>query len=238
MRYSKPLQKVKLIRRYKRFLADVEWPDGRIMTVHTANTGGMLGCSEPDSHIWIRDSENPKRKYLYSWEITEVGKGVLVGVNTHLANQLVVEAINDGIVLELLGYSLVRTEVPYGKNSRVDILLEDEAGNLPSCYVEVKNVTARQDDFAIFPDAVTVRGTKHLNELVAMVELGYRAVICFCVQREDVKEFRAAVEIDPTYAATLDCAVAKGVEAIAYQASISPSQIFLQRPIPVVLSSE
>lgn len=235
MKYSKSLQQVKLIRRYKRFLADVAWPDGQVMTVHTANTGGMLGCSEPGSNIWIRDSENPKRKYLYSWEITEATNGALIGVNTHLANQLVVEAINDNIVSELQGYSLVRTEVPYGENSRIDILLEDEKKQLPVCYVEVKNVTARQDDFAIFPDAVTVRGTKHLNELIKMVEQGHRAVMCFCVQREDVKKFRAAVEIDPTYANTLNHAVSKGVQVIAYQASISPDQIFLQRSIPVCL---
>jgi len=231
MKYSKPLQEVTLIRRYKRFLADVRWPDGTEMTVHTANTGSMRGCAEPGCKIWIRDSENPKRKYRYSWEISESLDGALIGVNTGLANQLVAEAIQRGVATELAGYATLRTEVPYGENSRIDILLQDSNTGASDCYVEVKNVTACDGGHAIFPDAVTARGTKHLNELMAMVEQGARGVIFFCIQRDDTERFRAAHEIDPTYAKTLARAVEAGVEALAYQVSISPNEVELIRPV-------
>lgn len=230
MKYSKPLQRVKLIQRYKRFLGDVEWPDGRQMTVHTANTGSMLGCSTPGNHIWIRDSENDKRKYRYSWEISETDDGQLIGVNTILANKLVVEAIEQGNVKELLGYENIRTEVPYGENSRIDILLQ---GDDKTCYVEVKNVTARDGKFAIFPDAVTARGVKHLNELMSMVEAGHRAVMLFCIQRNDIELFRPAAEIDPLYARTLVAALKNGVEILAYSVAISVVEIKLTTAIPV-----
>lgn len=233
MKYSTPLQRVKLIQRYKRFLGDVEWDDGRQMTVHTANTGSMLGCSTPGNHIWIRDSENDKRKYRYSWEISETDSGSLIGVNTHLANKLVVEAIEQGCIMELDGYKIIRTEVPYGENSRIDILLQGDS----DCYVEVKNVTARDGEYAIFPDAVTARGTKHLNELVSMVQSGHRAVIFFCIQRNDIDLFRPAIEVDPLYAQTLAYAVENGVEALAYSVAISPEEIRLTRPITVELAS-
>jgi len=229
MKYTKPLERVKLIRRYKRFLADVELPDGSLMTVHTANTGAMLGCSTPGSYIWIRDSESETRKYRYSWEISEEDKDCLIGVNTTLANKLVVEGIEQGCISQLAAYPQLRTEVPYGENSRIDILLRG-AGD---CYVEVKSVTARDGDFAIFPDAVTARGTKHLNELVNMVQAGHRAVIFFCIQRNDIQYFRPATEIDPLYAETLAHACKNGVEALAYGVDISPSEIVLARQIPV-----
>ncbi|ALP53073.1 hypothetical protein Tel_07840 [Candidatus Tenderia electrophaga] len=233
MHYSKPLLRVKLIRRYKRFLADVVMPDGGEMTVHTANTGSMRGCATPDNYIWIRDSENDKRKYRYSWEISEADDNALIGVNTGLANRLVVEGIEQGVITELAHYPVIRTEVPYGAGSRVDILLQHPDKRVPDCYVEVKNVTARQEDTAIFPDAVTARGTKHLMELVNMVRAGHRAVIFFCVQRSDVNRFRAAHEIDPIYAETLVFAVEHGVEALAYSVNISPWQIDLSQAIPV-----
>ena len=227
MKYSKPLQRVKLIQRYKRFLGDVEWPDGQLMTVHTANTGSMLGCSTPGNHIWIRDSGNDKRKYRYSWEISETDDGQLIGVNTILANKLVVEAIEQGSIKELLDYENIRTEVPYGENSRIDILLQGDK----DCYVEVKNVTARDGKYAIFPDAVTARGTKHLNELVAMVKAGHRAVMLYCIQRNDIEMFRPATEIDPLYAKTLAYAMENGVEVLAYSVEISAEEIYLNRPI-------
>jgi sugar fermentation stimulation protein A len=236
MKYSRPLQRVKLIRRYKRFLADVEWPDGSRMTVHTANTGSMLGCATPDSHIWIRDSGNDKRKYRYSWEISETEEGSLVGVNTGLANHLVVEAIGNGTISELSSYQELRTEVPYGERSRIDILLQQHREAEPDCYVEVKNVTARVSDFAIFPDAVTARGTKHLLELVNMVKAGQRAMMLFCVQRDDVTRFRPAAEIDTEYARTLVYAVKKGVEALAYRVDISPEEIRLCEKLPLQLT--
>ncbi len=229
MKYSKPLQRVKLIQRYKRFLGDVEWPDGRQMTVHTANTGSMLGCSTPGNHIWIRDSENNKRKYRFSWEISETDDGQLIGVNTILANKLVVEAIELGNIKELLGYENIRTEVPYGENSRIDILLQSDT----DCYVEVKNVTARDGLYAIFPDAVTVRGVKHLNELVSMVKAGHRAVMLFCIQRSDIELFRPAAEIDPLYAQTLAYAIENGVEVLAYSVAISAQEIKLTTAITV-----
>jgi sugar fermentation stimulation protein A len=236
MKYSKPLQRVKLIRRYKRFLADVEWPDGRQMTVHTANTGSMLGCSTPGNSIWIRDSENHKRKYRYSWEISETDNNSLIGVNTILANKLVVEGIERGVINELSDYNTIKTEVPYGERSRIDILLQDGQKSRPDCYVEVKNVTAREGDYAIFPDAVTARGTKHLQELVNMVQAGYRSVIFFCIQRNDVSLFRAAHEIDPVYAKTLAYAVEQGVEALAYSVTISPDEIALSSKIAVKIT--
>ncbi len=232
MKYSKPLQRVKLIQRYKRFLGDVEWPDGRKMTVHTANTGSMLGCSTPGNHIWIRDSENDKRKYRYSWEISETDDGHLIGVNTILANKLAVEAIEHGTIKELLGYENIRTEVAYGENSRIDILLQGDK----NCYVEVKNVTARDGKYAIFPDAVTARGVKHLNELVNMIQTGHRAVMLFCIQRSDIELFRSAAEIDPLYAKTLAYAINNGVEVLAYSVAISVKEIKLATAISVKMN--
>jgi sugar fermentation stimulation protein A len=232
MIYSSPHQRVTLVKRYKRFLADVILADGSQLTVHTPNTGSMLGCAESGSAIWIRDSGSATRKYRYSWELSELASGVVVGVNTGLANPLVVEAIRNGVVASLNGYAQLRTEVPYGQErSRIDILLED--GDLPPCYVEVKNVTARSGDHAIFPDAVTVRGAKHLRELMAVVRQGGRGVIFFCVQRDDVTTFRPAYEIDPVYAGTLKQAVAAGVEAIAWRATITPVEVVLSQPLPL-----
>ena len=234
MKYSSSLQRVTLIKRYKRFLADVTLDDGTQMTVHTPNTGSMMGCAEPGSSIWIRDSGSETRKYRFSWELSELSNGALVGVNTGLANALVAEAIREGKVPELGGYGKLRTEVPYGQErSRIDILLEDEV--LPACYVEVKNVTARSGDHAIFPDAVTARGTKHLRELMQVVREGGRGVIFFCVQRDDVTAFRPANEIDPLYADTLKQAVGVGVEVFALRAAITPESVELQHPLPVEL---
>lgn len=232
MNYSSPLQRVTLVKRYKRFLGDVILADGSQITVHTPNTGSMLGCAEPGSAIWIRDSGSATRKYRHSWELSELASGALVGVNTGLANQLVVEAIRNGVVAPLAGYGRLRTEVPYGQErSRIDILLEDDA--LPPCYVEVKNVTARSGGHAIFPDAVTVRGAKHLRELMEVVRQGGRGVIFFCIQREDVSAFRPAHEIDPVYAATLKQAIAAGVEALAWRARLTPVEVVLSQPLPL-----
>ncbi|MFC1747442.1 DNA/RNA nuclease SfsA [Pseudomonadota bacterium] len=234
MKYETPLIRVKLIKRYKRFLADVLLDDGTQITVHTPNTGSMKGCSEPGSYIWIRDSGNPKRKYLYSWEMSELSSGVMVGVNTGLANHLAAEAISSGVVESLASYGEIKTEVPYGQErSRIDLLLKDPEEKQPDCYVEVKNVTARDGQHAIFPDAVTARGTKHLRELSHVVAEGGRGVIFFNVQREDVDVFRPAHEIDPLYAETLAKVVGEGVEVLAYRASITPSEVFLDRALPV-----
>ena len=194
----------------------------------------MLGCAEPGSYIWIRDSGNAKRKYRHSWELSETGDGVLVGVNTGLANHLVREAIECDAIESLAGFETIRTEVPYGvENSRIDLLLEQSGGT--RCYVEVKNVTARAGDAAIFPDAVSRRGAKHLRELAAMVAQGHRGVIFFCVQRGDVASFRPAAEIDPIYAETLARVAGQGVEVLAYAAQVDTSGVGLSAALPVSL---
>ncbi len=233
MIYPQPLLPATLVRRYKRFLADVIMPDGSELTVHTPNTGSMFGCAEPGSRIWLRDVANPKRKYRYAWEISETATGVLVGVNTGLTNHLVAEAIADGTIRELAGYPQIRREVPYGsERSRIDLLLEGEAG---SCHVEVKNVTTCDSDgFGWFPDAVTTRGSKHLRELMGVVAAGGRGVIFYCVQRGDAQRVRPADEVDPVYGRTLREAMAAGVEALAYRAEVSPDGIRLVTPLPVI----
>lgn len=232
MQYSSPLIAATLIRRYKRFLADVELACGKVITIHSPNTGSMLGCAEAGMRVWIRDSENPKRKYRFAWEQSETAEGVLINVNTILSNKLVREGIESGRVKELTTYSQIKAEVKYGsQGSRIDLLLREDDS---LCYVEVKNVTARVDeDMAIFPDAVTSRGVKHLQELMSMVEQGHRAVIFFCVSRNDVKRMRTAGEIDPLYAETFIQAVESGVEALAYVTHVSESEIRLSHAIPV-----
>jgi sugar fermentation stimulation protein A len=226
----------KLIRRYKRFLADVELADGSVITVHTPNTGSMLGCAEPGCTVWLRDTESATRKYRYSWELSETLDGVLVGVNTGIVNRLLMAALADGSVPELAGYPVVRPEVRYGaEGSRIDLLLTGHADGR-DCYVEIKNVTARDaDGCAIFPDAVTARGTKHLRELAGMAAAGQRAVLFFCVQRGDVHAVRPADAIDPLYGRTLREAAAGGVELLAYGAAVSPGRIALATRLPVCL---
>jgi len=233
LKFPQPLIEGRLRKRYKRFLADVELKNGEVITAHTANTGAMTGCSEPGSRVWLSVSDNPKRKYPHSWEIVEVAPGVLCGINTLLGNHLVSEAVSAVQIPELKGYAHIRREVPYGEErSRIDILLES-AGSTPPCYVEVKNVTLANKGVALFPDAVTVRGTKHLRELIRVVEQGARAVIFYCVQRNDCHEFHPAEAIDAVYAETLREAMQKGVEAVAYQADVNVHGICLTNTMPV-----
>ncbi len=233
MRYQPPLIPATLIRRYKRFLADVTLESGEEITVHTPNTGSMMGCSEPGSRIWLRDSNNPKRKYRYSWVMSQNSEGILIGVDTMLPNQLVSEAIQNGTVTELQGYAEITQEVPYGKeSSRIDLLLTDT--DKIDCFVEIKNVTASTEKkVAMFPDAVTQRGSKHLRELIEVVKAGKRGVIFFCIQRSDARSFRPANEIDPVYSDTLKKAINNGVEALAYRAEISPEGVELKYPVPI-----
>lgn len=235
MYFAPPLEPATLLRRYKRFLADVRLPDGREITVHTPNTGSMLGCSEPGSRIWLRDAGEGTRKYRYSWDMTETAAGVMVGVNTNLPNRLVMEAIAANMIGELAGYPAIRAEVPYGvEKSRIDLLLQGDAQR-PDCYVEVKNVTTCDAQGAgFFPDAVSVRASRHLRELTEMVRRGQRAVIFFCVQRGDVARVRPADEIDPRYGEALRAALAAGVEALAWRARVTPQEIVLERAIPVI----
>ena len=235
MQFPEPLVRATLIKRYKRFLADVRFENGQELTVHTPNTGTMLGCAEPGMRVWLRNTHNPKRKYLWSWEMSETPDGVLIGVDTSLSNRLVVEAIESGVIDQLQGYERLQTEVKYGtQNSRIDILLSNP--DQQHCYVEVKNVTAKRGEVtAIFPDAVTQRGVKHLQELMHVVEQGARGVLVFCVQRGDVEQFSPADEIDPVYAQCLRQAASQGVEVFAYRAELTPQSAYLRMELPVVL---
>lgn len=220
------------MRRYQRFLADVETAEG-LTTVHCPNTGSMLGCAEPGSRVWLSRAANPGRKYPCTWEIVEVNGSTLVGINTGLSNRLVREAVENGTIGPLQGYPGIRPEARYGEEgSRIDFLLESAHGGC--CYLEVKNVTAAvQSGIALFPDAVSERGARHLREMMQMVRAGHRAVLCFCVQRGDVTEVRPADAIDPVYGKTLREALARGVEAMAWRATVSPQEIMLREPLPV-----
>jgi sugar fermentation stimulation protein A len=246
MKFSQVLIQGTLVRRYKRFLADVLLDSGEQITVHTANTGSMLGCQIPGSRVWLSTSDNPRRKYPHSWEIVTAGTdadAALVGINTQLSNKLVAEAISNGIVSELQDYHSIQTEVKYGReNSRIDLMLmrssshQREAGHTDMpCYVEVKNVTLVENGVAYFPDAVSKRGSKHLRELIGVVRQGNRGVIFFCVQRGDADEVRPADHIDKEYGSWLRRAVEQGVEALAYRACVTPEEICLKQRLPVVI---
>jgi len=234
MRFDPPLMPARLLRRYKRFLADVELADGSRTTVHCPNTGGMLGCADPGMRVYLSRAANPKRKYPLTWELVEAPPGVWVGIHTGRTNGLVREGIETGVIRELQGYSQLRGEVTLGQGFRVDFLLSGHSGK-PNCCLEVKNVTAAvQDGVALFPDAVSERASRHLRELMARVVQGERAMLCFCVQRDDVREVRPADVIDPTYGRTLRQALAAGVEVTAYAATVGPQEVRLYRRVPVV----
>ena len=235
MKFTSPLVKGILLKRYKRFLADVDL-GGETVTAHCANPGSMLGLAEPGSAVWLSRSDNPKRKLKFSWELIEVDAGAgptLVGINTSHPNGLVAEAIGSGQIGELTGYADLRREVKYGTNSRIDILLQNNETSL--CYVEIKNVhLMREPGLAEFPDSVTARGAKHLRELSAMVDEGHRAVMVYLVQRGDAQKLALARDIDPGYGNAFDAAQKAGVEAIAYACTVSPEAIEVDRAIPVV----
>lgn len=228
MQYPKLLEG-RLVKRYKRFLADVELKTGEIITVHTANTGSMRNCCDLGSRVWIIDSANPRRKLRYTWELVEVNDSYLACINTNRANQLVKEAIMDCRIDELIGYDELLTERLYGsERSRIDILLSGEGK--PDCYIEIKNVTLLSDDgLGLFPDAVTVRGRKHLRELAAVAREGYRAVLFFNVAHTGIVRLKPAWEIDPEYALTLLEAIEAGVEVLVYGTDISPEFIELTK---------
>jgi len=232
MKFGQTLVKARLIKRYKRFLADVEMADGSLVTVHVANPGAMTGLAEPGSDVWLSLSSNPKRKLPWSWELIWADGG-LVGVNTMHPNDIAFEAITAGAIPELAGYDDIRREVKYGSNSRIDLLLAG-AGR-PTCYVEVKNVHLRHNDAACFPDSVTARGTKHLGDLAERVGLGDRAVMLYLVQREDCAYFRPADWIDPVYATALRRAKAEGVETLCYTCRLSLDGIEIGRALPLEL---
>ncbi len=231
MHLPAPLYHGTLLRRYQRFLADVELDDGTLVTAHTPNTGSMRGCARPGSRVLLSKSANPGRKYAHSWELVHTD-GIWVGINTLLPNRLAREGIVNGVVAELAGYSQIREEVPYGAGSRIDLLLSGERGH---CYVEVKNVTLVENGCALFPDAVTARGQKHLRELMEVVRLGHRGVNLFVVQRADGLAVSPADAIDPAYGALLRQAAAAGVELIAYRARVTRTEISLSQSLPVLL---
>ncbi|MDP6708715.1 MAG: DNA/RNA nuclease SfsA [Alphaproteobacteria bacterium] len=223
MEFPDPLIPGRLVKRYKRFLADVELAGGEVVVAHCANPGSMLGLTEPGSEVWLSPSRNPARKLKFSWELIEADGG-LVGINTSHPNRLVEEAILAGAIEPLAGYGELRREVRYGKNSRIDILLHDEGR--PDCYVEVKNVhLMRQPALAEFPDSVTKRGAKHLEELGDMVEAGARAIIFYLVQRTDCSRLAIAGDIDPGYGAAFERALGRGVEALCYSCMINANEI-------------
>ncbi|WP_430511885.1 DNA/RNA nuclease SfsA [Pannonibacter phragmitetus] len=231
MDFGKPLIRGRLVKRYKRFLADVVLDSGEEVTAHCANPGSMLGLNAPGSLVYLSRSDNPARKLAYSWEIIEAD-GALVGISTAHPNKLVEEALLAGLIPELSGFAHLRREVKYGKNSRIDILLEDAGGGLT--YVEVKNVhLMRQAGLAEFPDSVTARGAKHLVELEDMVRAGHRAVMVYLVQRPDCSELDFAADIDPAYAAALRQAMAAGVEAHAIGCEVTPEFIRATRKVTI-----
>ena len=247
MHFNPPLEPATLIKRYKRFLADITLPDDSERTIHCANTGAMTGCATPGTTVWYSTSDNAKRKYPNSWEISETDKGHRICVNTARANQLAVEAIENKTIVELLGYDALRTEVKYGsENSRIDILLEDS--EKPPCYIEVKSVTLLDEQQistkqgtstkgqGFFPDAVTTRGQKHLRELTEMAESGNRAVLLFTVLHSGIEKVSAAHHIDAKYSLLLKQAQDAGVEVLCYKAELSSTQIQLKQAVEFINS--
>jgi sugar fermentation stimulation protein A len=235
--FSPPLLAATLVRRYKRFLADVTLDDGRCITVHCPNTGAMQGCAAPGSRVWLSHSDNARRKYAHTWELVRTAGGAVVGIHSARANLLVREALEAGRIPELSGYAQLRAEVKFGQEaSRADFVLEPGRGpRRRRCVVEVKSVTAvRQTGIAEFPDAVSRRASRHLRELAVAVAGGNRAVLLYCIQRDDVRAVRAAAEVDPGYAEALARAMAQGVEVIAYAARVQPRAITLQRRLQVL----
>ena len=239
MRFAAPLIPATLIKRYKRFLADVTLPDGTAITAHVANPGGMTGLAAPGSRVWLSKSDNPKRKLSHSWELIEVDLGAgleLVGVNTGHPNPLVGAALAAGVIPELAGYDTIRREVKYGMNSRVDFLLE--SATRPPCYVEIKNVhMMRTPGLAEFPDAKTERGAKHLEELGDMVAAGHRAVMLYLIQIGSAQRFTLARDIDPKYGAAFARAGSRGVEAIAWKCVLTLDGIEVAEPVPMIDAS-
>ncbi len=220
-----------LVRRYKRFLADCILADGTEITASVPNTGSMLGLHAPGSRVWLSVSDDPKRKYAHTLQIVEAD-GTLVGINTGLPNRLAEEAIIADLVPSLTGYAHLKREQRYGENSRIDILLEDDARG--RVYVEVKNVHfMRHAGLAEFPDSRTDRGAKHLRELAAMVGQGHRAMMIYLIQRDDCTSLRLCRDLDEAYALQFDAAVAAGVEACAIRCQVSPHAIVPLTSVPV-----
>ncbi len=233
MRFKETLKPARLIKRYKRFLADVEWPDGSVVTATCPNTGSLLGASAPGLTVYLSKSDSATRKYAHTWHLTDRPGIGLIGIDTSLPNRIVEEALLAKAIPELSAYSALRREVKYGVNSRIDLLLEGEGQ--PPCYVEMKNVSfIRTPGLAEFPDCVTARGTKHLRELTAMVGAGNRAVMVYLVQCANPTNFALTRDLDPTYFDAFIAARRAGVEAIALTCHMSPDTITVKTRIPIL----
>ncbi len=234
MRLPAPLVKGRLKKRYKRFLADIVLDDGREGTAHCANPGSMLGVAVEGAPVWVHEHGDPKRKLAFSWELVDVG-GALIPVNTTNPNRIVPEAIARGVIPELSGYADIAREVKYGEASRIDLLLTGGRRKKP-CYVEIKNVhLSRTPGLAEFPDSVTKRGAKHLEELSRMAAEGARAVMLFVVQRSDCRRFAPAADLDPGYAKALKLAASAGVELLCYDCEITIAEIVLRKALEIEL---
>lgn len=227
-RFADALTEGRLIKRYKRFLADIRLTNGDVVTAHCANPGSMKGLLPENGRVALSPNTNKSAKLDWRWEMVEVD-GTFVGINTVRANPFVEDMLGDKTISELAGYDSIRREVKYGEGSRIDFLLTDSKAVLPDCYVEVKSVTLREGATALFPDSVTARGTKHLKELADMVARGHRAVMLYLVQRDDCTDFAIADHIDPKYGAAFQAAQAAGVEAIVAEAHLDVEGITFKR---------
>lgn len=237
MRYEPPLAEARLLRRYKRFLADVVLPDGRELTLHCPNTGSMRGCMPEGGRVWYSTSTNPERKYPHTWEQVETAAEHRIGVHTGRANALVAEALEAGLIPEFRGYARLRREVKVGR-SRVDFVLEGGARG-ESCHLEVKSVTLGVErGLGLFPDAVSERARRHLEDLTERARSGLSAALCYCVQHTGIERVAPADEIDPGYADALRSAIDAGVTVVAWQADLNAGEITLVRPLPVLARAE
>lgn len=229
--FSSSLKQATLIKRYKRFLADVVFPDGTISTVHCPNTGAMTGCKDEHSKIYLSLSANVKRKYAYTWEYATDQTGNKICVNTNMANKVIKDALHNSKIKELSHYSRVKPEHKVNA-SRIDFLLQSPQH--PDCYVEVKSATLAEGDCAMFPDTVTERGKKHCYELAQLSQQGYKAILLFCVMRESITQFKIAHQIDPDYAKAVKFAMEQGVDVICYGCDLNLTEIEISHPIPII----
>ncbi len=235
MEFANKLFKGTLLKRYKRFLADVQLENGQVVIAHCPNTGAMTGCAEPGYEVWLSKSDNPKRKLAYTWELAVNQLGHWIGINTNNANKLVTEALAENKLPELSSYSQISSEVKYGQeSSRIDFLLHGsiDEEQRPDCYVEVKSVTLLQNNMGFFPDSKTLRGQKHLRELANVAKQGKRAVLLYCVQHTGIKSVRVAQHIDPQYALELEQAIGNGLQVLCYSVKISKEKTYINQRIP------
>jgi sugar fermentation stimulation protein A len=234
MQFDPPLQRATLLRRYKRFLADIQTPDGTELTIHCPNTGAMTGCAEPGSSVWYSESANPKRKYPHTWELAQNSAGDWMVINTQMANHLAEQTVRENHIEAFSAYETIRREVRYGlEKSRIDLLLQQPG--LADCYIEVKSVTLNESGVGFFPDAVTLRGQKHLRELSQMVAEGHRAAVLFVVAHSAIDVVKPAAHIDPEYARLCIQAARQGVEFFAIKCAISANQVHPEQAIAVKL---